>query len=164
RSLALSYERMTEEQRRRFRLLGVFAAETPITAEAAMALWGLDGEHALREAGLFLRELADLALLVERGRGDGPLSLVYRQHGLLHLYALALLVQEQEINSARWAHTRYYIDLVWQAERTVPNQYPLLDLHIQNLLEALQWSLTDEPLLFSQLVEGAQQFLFLRGQ
>jgi tetratricopeptide (TPR) repeat protein len=48
RSLALSYDRMTEEQRRRFRALGVFAAETPIIAEAAAAIWGLDGEHALQ--------------------------------------------------------------------------------------------------------------------
>ena len=64
RSLALSYERMAPEQRSRFRALGVFAPETPITPEAAAAIWGLQGEHALRDASLFLRELADLAFLV----------------------------------------------------------------------------------------------------
>ena len=38
KSLALSYERMTPEQQHSFRILGVFAVETPITVEAAAAV------------------------------------------------------------------------------------------------------------------------------
>src|SRR5262249_33801903 len=42
RSFALSYEYMTPEQQRLFRALGVFAEESPITADATAQLWGMN--------------------------------------------------------------------------------------------------------------------------
>jgi len=73
---------MTEEERRRFRLLGVFVAEAPITVEAAAAQWGMED---LDDVGRGLSDLADLSLL-ER---DGD---IYRQHSLLQAYAHTLLL------------------------------------------------------------------------
>ena len=154
-SLALSYERMTSEQRNYFRTLGVFAAETVITPEAAAAVWSMDDLDAAQNA---LFELEDLALLTEVIESS---DLCYRQHGLLRVYARALLDKEGELTNASWAHAHYYTNLVVRTE--IPD-YPLLDQHIPNLLAALQWASDHEPLLFSQLLERSFQFLLVRGQ
>jgi Tetratricopeptide repeat/NB-ARC domain len=158
KSFALSYERMTAQQQIHFRALGVFAAETPITPEAAASIWGIDDLNAAEKA---LNDQVDLALLTEIEELAG---ITYRQHGLLRIYAWALLEKEGELTSASWAHAYYYKNLSVQAETTSPKDYPLLDRHIQNLLAALQWTADNEPDLFSQLIEALSQFLQLRGQ
>jgi hypothetical protein len=56
------------------------------------------------------------------------------------------------------------VDLTRRAETATPRDYPLLDRHIGNLLAALQWAETNEPLVLANLVEAATQFLQLRGR
>ena len=154
KSLGLSYEYMTPEEKRSFRKLGVFEEEAPITLEAAQAIWGMDNAS---EARNLLCDLVDLSMLEETGDS-------YRQHSLLQTYAYALMEDEGELNGTRWAHAEYYRELAWRAETATPKDYPLLDRHMQNLQSALEWSKEHEPLLFSQLVEVLFQFLQLRGQ
>ena len=154
KSLGLSYEHMSPEERRSFRKLGVFEEEAPITLEAAQAIWSMDNAS---EARNLLRDLVDLSMLEETGDS-------YRQHGLLQTYAYAMMEDEGELNGTRWAHAEYYRVLAWRAETATPKDYPLLDLHMQNLQSALEWSKEREPQLFSQLVEVLFQFLQLRGQ
>ena len=89
-----------------------------------------------------LLELVDLALLNEIEDLISSSSTIYRQHGLLRAYAYALLEKADELTGASWAHAQYYTDIVWRAENAIPKDYPLLDRHIQNLLSALQWSIT----------------------
>ncbi len=146
---------MTPEKRQRFRLLGVFAVEKPITVEAAAAVWGL--QDALGEARQALNELVDLSLLEYTGES-------YRQHSLLREYAYALLEDEGELTGAKWAHAEYYRTLAQQAEMATPKDYPLLDLHMQNLRAALEWTDEHEPSLFAELIEALAQFLSLRAE
>ena len=132
KSLGLSYERMTIEQRRYFRSLGVFAFDTLITVEGAAAIWGKDDLRMARHA---LSDLVDLALLIEvEDRED----ISYRQHDLLRVYAYALLNKSDEINSARWAHAHYYTSLLLGAKDNITNIE--LDQHMQNILYALEWA------------------------
>ncbi len=158
KSLALSYDMMNVEQRRRFRTLGIFAPETPITTEVAAAIWNMEE---LEEAQTALDELESLALLTE---DPDALTLAYRLHGLLQVYAHALLEHVDELRGASWAHAQYYATIAWQAEQATPKDYPLLDQHIQNLLTALKWSIDNEPNLFTELLDGSTQFFLLRGQ
>ena len=159
RLLALSYERMNAAQQGRFRALGVFTTEAPITVEAAAAVWNIDN---LNDAQNALLELVDLALLSEIQESDG---ISYRQHGLLRVYAHALLETTGELHNAYRAHAQYYTDLAWHAETTKPPAYSLLvEQHILNLQAALAWTADHEPELFVRLMDGLRQFLHLRGQ
>lgn len=157
KSLALSYERMTSEQQAQFRALGVFAPETPIISEAAAVIWGIED----RAARKVLFELKNMALLT---RTEELTGVTYHQHGLLHVYARALLDKVGELTSASWAHAQYYKDMVERAMTLTHEYYPLLDQHMQNLLAALEWTAEHDPVLFSQLVEASSRFLHLRGQ
>ena len=154
RSLALSYEKMTGEQRSRFRALGVFVPETTLTVEALAAIWNVDE----RTARKTLLDLKNLALL---NKIEGSTDNIYRQHGLLHTYAYALLNKAGELDSARWAHAEYYANLV---ERTKIDEYSLLDQHIQNIQDTLKWTVKYEPMLFSRLIASLADFLRVRGQ
>jgi tetratricopeptide (TPR) repeat protein len=158
KSLGLTYDRMTPEQQSRFRALGVFAPETPITPEAAAAIWDLNGEDATQDALFYLRDLANLALLTEV---EKPPTSIYRQHGLLRVYAYALLEKEDELTSTGRAHAQYYTEL---AVHTEIADYPLLDQHIPNLLAALHWSAANERVLLSEMLEASFQLLLVRGQ
>ena len=129
-----------------------------ITVEAAAAVWNIDN---LDDAQNALLELVDLALLSEIQEADG---ISYRQHGLLRVYAHALLETTGELHNACRAHAQYYMDLAWHAETSTPKGYPLLDQHIQNLQAALEWTVDHEPELFARLMDGVEQFLRLRGQ
>src|SRR5205814_9435198 len=129
---------------------GVFAAETPIPIEAAATVWGMNN---LNDAQNALFELVDLALLTEI---EEKSAISYRQHGLLRVYARALLEKTGELGSISRVHAQYYTDMV---EHTEATDYLLLDKHIQNLLSALEWTADNEPLLFSQLLYGSSQFL-----
>ncbi|NWJ98865.1 MAG: tetratricopeptide repeat protein, partial [Chloroflexi bacterium] len=157
-SLNLSYKDMTPDLQRYFRLLGVFAVETPLTPQAAAAIWGLATPE---EAEEILFNLNDLALLVEN---PAEAELTFRQHGLLRAYALGLLDKEGELTSACWRHAYFYQQMAREVGQTKPKDYPRLDRHFQNLLAALEWSSKTEPDLFTKLVDNIDQFLHLRGQ
>jgi len=103
----------------------------------------------------------DLALLSEIQESDG---ISYRQHGLLRVYAHALLEISGELHNASRAHAQYYADLAWHAETTKPPAYSLLEQHVLNLHAALAWTADHEPELFVRLMDGLRQFLHLRGQ
>src|SRR5579884_446453 len=152
-ALALSYDFMSKEEQRRFRLLGVFEPEAPITVEAAAAIWNLQNDiNAAKQA---LSNLEDLAM-AERYGAD------YRLHSLLYDYAYALLEDEGELTAAKWSHAEYYRDLA--RKKNAPGEYLLLDQHIQNLLAALAWAVEQEPVLFADLLDASEQFLRLRSQ
>ncbi|MBA2677595.1 MAG: tetratricopeptide repeat protein, partial [Ktedonobacteraceae bacterium] len=154
-------EMMNTEQRHRFRTLGIFAPETPITWEAVQVIWNLEEQEDAQEA---LNELENLALLTKDTDDTDAPNPIYRLHGLLQVYAHALLETADEFNRASWTHARYYTTMVWQAEQATPKNYPLLDQHIQNLLAALKWTVDNEPDLFTELLDGLGQFFLLRGQ
>ena len=160
RSFALSYERLTPEQQRLFRLVGVFAEESLITADAAAVIWGLDHANAAQNK---LFELADLAFLAEI-EDTTTASTSFRQHGLLRVYAQALLETANELPQISRKHAQYYTDLSWQVLTKTPESHTLLDQQTPNLLAALQWTEHNDPSLFSSLVNILSNFLLIRGQ
>ena len=168
RSFALGYERMTAAQQRLFRALGVFAEESPITAEAAAALWGMDNTITAQRA---LFDLADLALLTELEEitGDDATTTTttiaaFRQHALLRLYARALLDRAHELQDASRAHAQFYTDRSWQAISSSLIDYEFLDRHLPNLLAAMQWSENNDLSLFTELLDAIDNFLLIRGK
>jgi tetratricopeptide (TPR) repeat protein len=154
KSLALSYDMMSNEQKSFFRVLGVFEAGTVITPELAGALWNLEDLEAVKKA---LFELEDLALLTQIASTN---VFGYQQHGLLRAYARALLDKTDELISICWTHAYCYTELV---EGTEVADYSLLDEHIPNILIALQWTTNNEPLLQARLLSASFQFLLIRG-
>jgi len=160
RSFALSYERLTPEQQRLFRRLGVFAEESLITADAAAAVWGMDHKNAAQNT---LFELADLALLTETEDTTAGIT-SFRQHGLLRVYALALLEKAQERDESSRTHARYYASRSWRVITITPGDYSFLDQNLPNLLIALQWSEDKDSSLFLRLFDNLSQFLVLRNQ
>src|SRR5260221_490209 len=160
RSFALSYERLTPEQQRLFRLLGVFAEESMITADAAATVWGMDHENA---AQIKLFELADLAFLTEIEDITTSFT-AFRLHGLLRVYALALLEDAQGRDDSSRTHAQYYANSSWEVITNSPGDDSFLDQNLPNLLTALQWSEGKDLSLFPRLLDALSQFLLLRGQ
>ncbi len=154
KSLALSYDMMSNEQKSRFRMLGVFEIGTIITPELAGAMWNIEDLEVVKKA---LFELEDLALLTQTA-STGDFG--YQQHGLLRAYARALLDKTDELISTCWTHAYCYTELVVSTEVA---DYSLLDEHIPNILVALQWTMINEPLLQARLLSAAFQFLLVRG-
>ena len=113
---ALSYQQLTEDQRRLFRLLGLHPG-TDIDANAASALTG----EPVREQEELLADLFDAHLLQEPSAGR------YRLHDLLRAYAAQLAADEDTEADRHAALTRlfgYYahtasraMDLIAPAER-----------------------------------------------
>jgi tetratricopeptide (TPR) repeat protein len=157
KSLALSYEMMTAEQKAHLRALGVFEPGTLITVAAAQAVWGMDDTSAAEDA---LSALEDAALLTEAA-GVEASDFTYRQHGLLRAYARALLDQAGELTSSYWAYTHFYTQMV---QNTAVADYSTLDEHIANILAALQWASRHESLMLAELLSDAFEFLVVRGQ
>ena len=157
KTLALSYIHMQPEQQQRFRALGVFADEAPITAQSASAIWDMD-DAILAQNYLF--ELVNMALLTEVEETASN-TIYYRQHSLLRLYARALSEKEGELAETALRYAQYYVDLSWQLRETW--DYNLLDQEIQNLLAALRWTDGNAPLLLADLVDALDHFLLLRG-
>ena len=160
RSFALSYERMPPEQQRFFRTLGVFAEEAVIPTDVVAHLWEMDDLGAARRV---LFDLTDLALLTEM-EAPSPTVDAFRLHGLLRVYAQALLEKHDELTSAKSTHAHLFTDLSWQAVTSSPQNYERLDLHTPDLLAALDWSSKHDRALFPRLLEALSQFLLLRGQ
>jgi tetratricopeptide (TPR) repeat protein len=159
RSFALSYEHMDPAQQRLFRALGTFAEESTITADATANIWGMDDRNTAQRA---LFDLTDLALLTEM-EATSPHA-TFRLHSLLRVYARALLEQQNELTVASSAHAQFFTDLSWQAVTSSPQDYEILDLHVPDLLAALQWSSRSDLSLFPRLLDSLAQFLLLRGQ
>jgi len=104
RSLAHSYEDLdTDDDRRRFRALGVLAYDAPFDAALLAALWELPLD-AVYDAADRLRLLSLLEM-----DGDG-----YRQHPLLRAYARALLDAENEANAAFDLYADHVITIAGQ--------------------------------------------------
>src|SRR5260370_17363486 len=110
-----------------------------------------------------LFELADLALLTETEDTTAGIT-SFRQHGLLRVYALALLEKAQERDESSRTHARYYASRSWRVITITPGDYSFLDQNLPNLLTAVQWSQDKSLSLFSRLLNDLSQFLLLRSQ
>jgi predicted ATPase/class 3 adenylate cyclase len=124
-----SYDLLTEDERRVFQRLAVFAGG--FTADAAEAVAGDALEH--------LTQLVEKSLVVMDARGER-----YRLLDTVRQYAHERLDESRDADEARERHLQFYLGLAEKAwpELTGPKQgewLARLDLERENLLAAHAW-------------------------
>ena len=137
KSLAYSYAELPEDYQRRFRALGVFAADAPFDLAAAAAVWGDESLETAQPKLDFLTRL-ELAEKTDAGR--------YRQHSLLRAYARMLLVQAGELAVASERHFTYYAEQYGDFDQNNnEDTHPTIQADFGNIQAALQWGFTHQP-------------------
>ncbi len=162
-SFRSSYDELDDEARRRFRALGVFAADFSVASAAC--LWGLmphdsltadspkpqwngaecaaDGPSSERPARAPLPQLDAAYRDAQFGlEGLCRLSLLesvsvdrYRLHDLLRVFAMDALSAAAEETLARWHQVEYYLSYV----ECFPHDYDRLESEWLNLEDVLEW-------------------------
>lgn len=133
-SLALSYDDLpTDDDRWRFRSLGIAAYNAQMDAKLLGALWTCDTETAAEYANtLRLQSLLDHTLTSDVADESG----LFTMHPLLRAYARALLVQDTADLAAAFAR---YADFVTQEAlqfyELPPEQWKALDPLLPHLLD-----------------------------
>lgn len=128
--LSLSYDDLSDGLKRRFRLIGVFATNGTFDQAAVAAVWGDDDEDDADDA---LNDLVRAGLLVlENGR--------YNQHGLLRVYARALLRRAGELDDAQRRHFDHYSTLYGDYDaNNNEGRHSAIQSDFEDLRAALAW-------------------------
>jgi len=137
-----SYDLLHAEEQRSFRYLAIFVGGC--TLEAAEALCG-EGAHSLLPATDLIASLLDKSLLQRSNGGAGEPRLSMLE--TIREYALEMLTDSGELETAAELHAMYYLAL---AERGEPLLFGheqrlwmgLLTRDAENMRAALQWSQT----------------------
>ena len=135
-SLRLSYDALSEDERRRFRLLGAMAPAASFDTAAAAQFWQDTSDRA-RESLNLLTGAALLSRVEERGRPTR-----WQQHALLRGYALALLRREGEYEAAATRHAGLYDDAM-RAANDAQRFYRMLPEYSQ-LRHAFAWAVEND--------------------
>ncbi len=142
-TIAWSYDLLSEEEQRLFRMFSIFVGGGTLEAMEAMyaALGGesaqvLDGVSSLLDKHLLLQTGQDS--LVEDGRRLLMLETIRE-------YGLEVLSESQEMEAARQAHTAYYLHLAEEAEAHLfgaeqVRWFDRLEREYDNLRAALSWA------------------------
>lgn len=124
-SLSLSYEDLTADEQRRFRILGVLAPNEPFPLSLAHALWRDDDDEDTEDA---LEKLQSMALI---SRDD---SRLYEQHAVLRAYAIALLKRESEYETHYHAYLQHITEITEKFDELPPEDWRTLDNVIPHIL------------------------------
>jgi predicted ATPase/DNA-binding CsgD family transcriptional regulator len=144
-TIAWSYDLLSKEEQRLFRRLSVFVGGCPLEAAEALCQGDQEnGEHASVLEGV--ASLLDKSLVQQTEREDEAPRLVMLE--TLREFGLECLHGSGELEAARGAHARYYLDLAEQAgpELQGPNQatwLQRLEQEHDNLRAALEWALEE---------------------
>ena len=163
--MSWSYELLSEDERRLFRHLGVFAGR--VSLNAAVAVMDEDDEDVVLAAMVSLAEQS----LIQPGRSESQdeAELSFGMLETVVKYASELLERAGELEDARNAHARYYFSLAERAEPELRGSGQLvwrrrLEPEQDNLRAALHWLLDhDEHEQALRLVGALCRFWWLRG-
>jgi predicted ATPase/DNA-binding CsgD family transcriptional regulator len=139
-TIAWSYDLLSREEQRLFRRLSVFVGGC--TLEAAEGLCQVGSEHTYVLEGV--ASLLDKSLVQQTEReGEAPRLVLLET---LREFGLECLEREGELEAARGAHARYYLELAEQAgpELQSPKQatwLQRLEQEHENLRAAMEWML-----------------------
>ncbi|MCU0463407.1 MAG: tetratricopeptide repeat protein [Anaerolineae bacterium] len=137
-SLSLSYDALTDDLRRRFRALGVFALDGTFDRAALAGLWGDADEDDARAP---LKALEGAGLL-EPSEQTGR----YSQHRVLSAYARALLTEAGELDDAQRRHFAFYERFHSEGRDNTDADYLLsITPDLENLRESLMWGFVHDP-------------------
>src|SRR6266446_2289782 len=154
-TIAWSYELLSEEEQRLFRLLAVFIDGCELAAaEAVYSAQG--GERALVLDGV--TALLDKHLLYQGKQGDHAPRLLL--HETIREYGLEALGVNQELEMARQSHAEYYLRLAEEAEEHLEGTEQAvwlerLEREYANLRAALQWMLEQHAHEMALRLSGA---------
>lgn len=150
-SFDLSYDALSDVERRRFRYLAAFA-ESGFRPIAAATLWQVGEAEALET----LDGLWNVSLL-QRGRRKGW----WKLHDLLHEYAAYQLAQCSEETAARRAQASWMIGLFERHYADDPSTTPELAFEIENLTTAVKWAMIEKNgELLAQLATTPRNWLY----
>src|SRR6266487_1156292 len=161
-AIAWSYELLSEEEQRLFRLLSVFIDGCELAAAEAVYS-AQDGERALVLDGVMA--LLDKHLLYQGEQGDHAPRLLL--HETIREYGLEALDVNQELEMARQIHAEYYLGLAEEAEEHLEGTEQTvwlerLEREYANLCAALQWMLEQHAHEMALRLSGAL-FRFWEG-
>ena len=157
-----SYDLLTEDEKRLFRQLAVFAGG--FTIEAAEAI--CDGVSS-EEFGVLdlITSLVDKSLLVSNSHANRDLR--FRMLGVIREYAGEVLEVSGDAEAMRERHAIYFLalgeaDLYLDSAKA--NQWiNRLREERYNLRSALRWSLVNDPEVAARLAAGLRTFWILEG-
>jgi predicted ATPase/DNA-binding CsgD family transcriptional regulator len=144
-TLAWSYELLTEQEQRLFRLLSVFVGGC--TLEAAEAICSAPGNASAGVVGSVLDGIASLIdqnLVLQQAQRDGEPRLMMLE--TIREYGLEVLEASGKSEDIRWTHAAYYLRLAEEAELQLssPQQviwFERLEREHDNLRATLGWLL-----------------------
>ncbi|MDW8299716.1 MAG: NB-ARC domain-containing protein, partial [Anaerolineae bacterium] len=129
RIFQLSYDELSDDNKRRFRELGIFAVESRFDAQAAAAIWQDDDPQVAQSK---LETFTRLALLSRTDDGR------FTQHSLLRAYAFKKLREPSGgFNGARRRHFEYFFERR-KAQRV---DRVLLSAELPNILLAFRFGI-----------------------
>jgi predicted ATPase/DNA-binding CsgD family transcriptional regulator len=157
-TIAWSYDLLSHEEQRLFRLLSIFV--NGCTLEAAEAIYSMLGHESARVLDE-VTSLLDKHLLYQ---GDHTHRLLL--HETIREYGLEALAATQELAMARQVHAEYYLR---QAEAHLEDQelvvlLELLEREYANLHAALQWTLAQPASEMALRLESALLHFWERQQ
>lgn len=160
-TIAWSYDLLSHEEQRLFRLLSVFVGGC--TLEAAETVYNLLGGKRAQVLDE-VTSLLDKHLLNQSEQGDHMPRLLL--HETIREYGLDALVANQELEQARQAHATYYLGLAAAQLEGVELVAWLgqLSREYANLRAALQWALERPASEMALRLEGALSHFWERHQ
>jgi predicted ATPase/DNA-binding CsgD family transcriptional regulator len=165
-AIGWSYELLSESERRLFRHLGVFVGRVSLDAIEAVV-----GERDADEGVTFsgLASLAEKSLVLPRQSDDDDAEPSFGMLETVREYAWEQLRSHDELEAARRAHARYFLDLAERADPQLRRRgqlawYSRLEAEHDNLQAALRWLLDhDDPELGLRLAAALGYFWWQRG-
>jgi predicted ATPase/DNA-binding CsgD family transcriptional regulator len=142
-TIAWSYDLLSEEEQRLFRLFSIFVGGGTLEAmEAMYAALGGESEQVLDG----MSSLLDKHLLLQSGQeslGEDDRRLLMLE--TIREYGLEALAESQEMEAAQQAHTAYYLHLAEEAEAHLfgaeqVRWFDRLEREYDNLRAALSWA------------------------
>jgi predicted ATPase/serine/threonine protein kinase len=157
-----SYDLLTEEEKRLFRQLAVFAGG--FTLEAAEAICDGVSTEELRVLDL-ITSLVDKSLLVSKSHANRESR--FRMLGVIREYAGEVLEASGDAEEMREKHAIYFLALGeadLYLDSVQANQWiNRLKEERYNLRAALRWSLVNDPEVAARLAAGLRNFWILQG-
>ncbi|MCA1624635.1 MAG: protein kinase [Acidobacteria bacterium] len=167
-----SYELLSEDEKRLFRRLAVFAGGFTIeSAEAVCANYELQitndesSEDQIEVLDL-ITSLVDKSLFVAKEQADGEMR--FRMLEVVREYALETLEANGEAEAMRKSHAAYFLALAEEAEPHLQGAQPAkwlncLEEEHDNLREALRWSLAYNAGTAARLAAAIRYFWVFQG-
>lgn len=116
-SLAISYEDLNEDEKRRFRTLGVLAPNEVFPLSLIKSLWGDEDDEDTED---ILDRLVNLVLVSRDENG------LYEQHTVLRAYAMALSKRASEYDENQYAYLTTVTEVTKRFRQLPPEQWYIL--------------------------------------